>query len=149
MITYNKTEGTLTEQTFPSTGPQTKEGNYPFSTTASSTTKLLTGVKQTESSGKEIPVFQYYKYYKKGEAIPTGDKEPPYGELIPVGEGFTAAEAESVAKITISFTLKPEGKESIIAKGDQPIALEDSAVFRLTPSSTSSESLNSPCSEAP
>jgi type II secretory pathway component PulJ len=150
IITYNKAEGTLTEQVFPSTGPETKEGNYPFSTTASSTTKLLTGVKQFENSKKEeVPIFQYYKYYKKGEALPTGDTEAPYGELIPVKAGFTAAEAETVAKVTISFTLKPEGTESVIAKGGQPIALEDSAVFRLTPSSTSSESLNSPCSEAP
>jgi prepilin-type N-terminal cleavage/methylation domain-containing protein len=149
VITYNKTAGTLTEETFPSTGPETKEGNYPFSTTAFSTTKLLTGVKETENSKKEeVPIFQYYKYYKKGESIPTGDPEAPYGELVP-GSGLTAAEAENVAKVTIGFTLKPEGAESIIAKGDQPITLEDSAVFRLTPSSTSSESLNSPCSEAP
>jgi prepilin-type N-terminal cleavage/methylation domain-containing protein len=155
VITYNETAGTLTEQTFPSTGSETKEGNYPFSTTPSSTTKLLTGVKKTEVTNEtthvieKLPIFQYYKYYKKGETIPTGDPEPPYGELIPVGTGFTAAEAEAVAKVTIGFTLKPEGTESVIAKGDQPIALEDSAVFRLTPSSTSSESLNSPCSEAP
>jgi len=144
VITYNETAGTLTEQTFPSTGAETKEGNYPFSTTPSSTTKLLTGVKPTGTTA----IFQYYKYYKKGETIPTGDVEAPYGELIP-GSGLTPAEAEAVAKVTIGFTLKPEGTEGVIAKGHQPIALEDSAVFRLTPSSTSSESLNSPCSEAP
>jgi prepilin-type N-terminal cleavage/methylation domain-containing protein len=146
-ITY-ATTGTLTEKTFPSIGPETKEGNYPFSATPSSTTKLLTGVEKAESTK---PVFQYYKYYKKGEEVPTGDPEPPYGELVPAtpSTGFTTKEAESVAKVTIGFKLKPEGTESVIAKGDQPIALEDSAVFRLTPSSTSSESLNSPCSEAP
>jgi prepilin-type N-terminal cleavage/methylation domain-containing protein len=148
VITYTppvgKVEGTLTEQTFPSNGPESK-GNYPFSATASTTTKLLTGVNTTGTT----PIFQYYKYFKKGETIPTGDVEPPYGELIPVGTGFNAAEAEAVAKVTVGFTLKPEGIESVIAKGDQPIALEDSAVFRLTPSSTSSEHINSPCSEAP
>jgi Tfp pilus assembly protein PilV len=166
VITYTppsgsgKVAGTLTEQTFPSTSPEGSgtatsgnpgSGNYFFSTTPSSTTKLLTGVEQSsESTGKPIPVFQYYKYYKNGEAIPTGDPEAPYGELIPTAEkGFTPAEAERVAKITIAFTLKPEGTEGVIAKGDQPIALEDSAVFRLTPSSTSSEAINAPCSEAP
>jgi len=163
VITYTppsgKVAGTLTEQTFPSissegSGTATTgnpgSGNYFFSTTPSSTTKLLTGVQQSESGGTKIPIFQYYKYYKNGEAIPTGDPEAPYGELIPVAvTGFTPAEAERVAKITIAFTLKPEGTESVIAKGDQPIALEDSAVFRLTPSSTSSEAINAPCSEAP
>ena len=33
----------------------------------------------------------------------------------------------------MSFTLPPEGKEGILAKDDQPIALEDSAIFRFTP----------------
>jgi hypothetical protein len=161
VITYTpavgKVEGALTEQTFPSTSSEGSgiaksgnpgSGNYFFSATPSSTTRLLTGVKQTESGGKEIPVFQYYKYFEKGEEIPTGDPEPPYGELFPVASGFTPAEAERVAKVTIGFTLKPEGTESVIAKGHQPIALEDSAVFRLTPASTS-EHVNSPCSEAP
>jgi prepilin-type N-terminal cleavage/methylation domain-containing protein len=151
VITYNKTAETLTEQTFVSTGAETKEGNYPFSTTPTSSipTTLLTGVEQSESGGTKTPIFQYYKYYKKGETIPTGDPEAPYGELIPVSTGFSKEEAERVAKVTIGFTMKPEGTESVIAKGDQPIALEDSAVFRLTPSSTSSTGLNAPCSEAP
>jgi prepilin-type N-terminal cleavage/methylation domain-containing protein len=155
-ITYSKTEGTLKETVYKNTGPETKEGNYPFSETATSTTKLLTGVKQTENFKKEfIPIFQYYRYYNSKDEIPIGDKEIPYGELNPTGLGaketgeLSKAEAESVAKTTVSFTLAPEHHESVIAKGDQPVALEDSAVFRLTPASTSPEHLNSPCSEAP
>jgi len=157
-ITYNKAEGTRKEAVYPNTGPEETDGNYPFPATPSRTTKLLAGVKQTENSKKElIPIFQYYRYYQKGDTIPTGDTELPYGELYPTpltgppgppvtGE-LTQTEAESVAKVTVSFTLAPEHHESVIAKGDQPVALEDSAVFRLTPASTSS--LNSPCSEAP
>jgi prepilin-type N-terminal cleavage/methylation domain-containing protein len=159
-ITYNNTEGTLKEAVYKNTGPETSEGNYPFPETTSSTTKLLTGVKRTKNSkGEEIPIFQYYRYYNSKDAIPTGDKEIPYGELDPTpltgpsgppatGE-LTQAEAESVVKVTVSFTLAPEHHESVIAKGHQPVALEDSAVFRLTPASTSSEHLNSACSEAP
>jgi prepilin-type N-terminal cleavage/methylation domain-containing protein len=160
-IAYTKATETLTEQTFPNTSAE-KEGNYTFSTTASSTTKLLTGVKQTEVLNKttslkeKIPIFQYYRYYKTGDAIPTGDTEVPYGELNPSalkGEGskeeLSKAEAENVAKTTMSFTLTPEGHESIIAKGGQPIVLEDSAVFRLAPTSTATGHLNTPCSEAP
>jgi prepilin-type N-terminal cleavage/methylation domain-containing protein len=154
-ITYNKTEGTLKETVYKSTGEEVK-GNYPFSATPSSTTKLLTGVKQTENSKKElIPIFQYYRYYEKGDKGPKGETEPPYGELNPEALGshvtgeLNKTEAESVAKTTVSFTLAPEHHESVIAKGHQPVALEDSAVFRLSPASTSSEHPNSPCSEAP
>jgi len=159
-ITYNKAEGTLKETVYQSTGPEGSgiatgsnpgSGNYPFSITPSSTTKLLAGVKQTGST----PIFQYYRYYIKGDKGPKGEAEPPYGELNPNPLGspetteLSKAEAESVAKTTVSFTLAPEHHESVIAKGDQPVALEDSAVFRLTPASTSSEHPNSPCSEAP
>jgi prepilin-type N-terminal cleavage/methylation domain-containing protein len=146
-IVYNSSKYTLTEQTFPSTGSETG-GNYPFSTTASSTTTLLTGVKQTGST----PIFQYYRYYKEGDTIPESHTELPYGELNPNPIStlpLSKTEAENVAQTTVSFTLDPEGHESIIAKGDQPIALEDSAVFRLAPASTSPEHPNSPCSERP
>ena len=81
-IVYNEAEGTLIEKTYPSTGPE-KEGNYPFSKTASKTVRLLTGVRQTKYEGKETPIFQYYRYYRKGEKGPKGEAEPPYGELDP------------------------------------------------------------------
>jgi prepilin-type N-terminal cleavage/methylation domain-containing protein len=154
-IVYNSTERTLTEKSYLNTGPETAAGNYPFAKTASSTTKLLTGVKQTENSKKEfIPIFQYYRYYEKGDKGPKGETEPPYGELNPnalTGAGtpkeLTETEAESVAKVTVSFTLAPEGHESIIAKGGQPIALEDSASFRLASPSEASTKPNGPCAE--
>jgi hypothetical protein len=56
-------------------------------------------------------------------------------------------EAEKVAKVTVGLTLAPEGYEGIIAKGGQPVALEDSAVLRFTPSSEEASSNNYPCSE--
>ena len=150
-IIYTKgsgtTEGTLIEKTYASTGEAVK-GNYPFSTTVLGTTKLLTGVKQTGST----PIFQYYRYYKKGDTGPKGETEPPYGELDP--NPITASpelkkEAENVVKVTVSFTQAPEGKESATFNHDRPVALEDSAVFRLAPPSTQSEHINSPCSETP
>jgi prepilin-type N-terminal cleavage/methylation domain-containing protein len=154
-ITYNEAADTLKESTYKSTGSETEAGNYPFSETAYGTTKLLTGVKRSENSKKEvIPIFQYYRYYDSKDTIPTGDKEIPYGELKPTSLAPTSgelskAEAESVAKTTVSFTLTPEGHESVIAKGSQPVALEDSAIFRLAPASSSSEHVNQPCAEAP
>jgi type II secretory pathway pseudopilin PulG len=139
-------EGTLEEKIYPSTGAE-KEGIYPFSTTASSTTKLLTGVEQTEYSGAKTPVFQYYRYYKTGDTIPVGDSTLPYGELnpTPITGTLSKEEAEKTTKVTVSFTLAPEGKEGVAFNHDRPVALTDSAVLRLAPSSETYDNL--PCSE--
>jgi type II secretory pathway component PulJ len=151
-ITYNEAEGTLVEKTYPSTGPE-KEGNYPFSTTASSTKRVLIGVRQTTYEGKKTPIFQYYRYYDSKDTIPTGDKEIPYGELNPEAltgnseKKLTQVESENVVKVTVSFTLAPEGKESASFNHDRPVELEDSATFRLAPSSQASSNPNAPCSE--
>ena len=48
--------------------------------------------------------------------------------------------------MTVSFTLAPEGKESVSFNDDRPVALEDSAVLRLAPSSEKPRP-NLPCSE--
>ncbi len=61
-----------------------------------------------------------------------------------VKEKVKVTEAEKVAKVTVSFTLAPEGKESLLAKGDQPVALEDSAILRLAPSSEEATNTNRP-----
>ena len=110
---------------------------------------MLTGVRQTTYEGKPTPIFQYYRYYRKGDKGPKGEPEPPYGELYPerIEAGEIAKESESIVKVTVSFTLAPEGKESVSFNHDRPVELEDSAVFRLAPSSQASSNPNSPCSE--
>jgi prepilin-type N-terminal cleavage/methylation domain-containing protein len=140
-------EGTLEEKIYPSTGSE-KEGIYPFSTTASSTTKLLTGVEQTQyGSEPATPIFQYYRYYKTGDTIPVGDSTLPYGELnpTPITGTLSKEEAEKITKVTVSFTLAPEGKEGVAFNHDRPVALTDSAVLRLAPASETYDNL--PCSE--
>jgi prepilin-type N-terminal cleavage/methylation domain-containing protein len=134
------TEGTLIEKTYASIGEAVK-GNYTFSTTVLSTTRLLKGVRQTTES---TPIFRYYRYYHKADATPV------YGEVDPTPiTPLTKEEAEELTKVTVSFTLAPEGKESSTFKNDRPVAFEDSALFRLSPPSTASEHINAPCSEQP
>jgi prepilin-type N-terminal cleavage/methylation domain-containing protein len=139
------TEGTITEKTYNSESTSVPP-NYTWSSTAASNTKLLKGVRETTYQGKSKPVFQYYRYYQ------SSDTNPVYGELetspltVPSG-GFTKAEAAYITKVTVSFTLAPEGKESVGFNHDRPIVLEDSALFRLAPSSESSSNPNLPCSE--
>jgi prepilin-type N-terminal cleavage/methylation domain-containing protein len=141
-IIYNKAEGTLTEKSWPSTAASVSP-EYKFIEEAATEkkTKLLTGVKQTEST----PIFQYYRYYQEGD---TGVK---LGQLNPSPMTAEAlkkeTESEKVAKVTASLTLAPEGKEGAFAKGDQPVALEDSAIFRLTPSSEAAGNTNLPCAQ--
>jgi prepilin-type N-terminal cleavage/methylation domain-containing protein len=148
------TEGTLVEKTYKSTGPGTK-GNYIFETTPAGTTKLLTGVRQTVYKGEEAtPIFQYYHYYQKGETIPTEDHGvAPYGELNPIaisakttGSGLSETQANEITKVVVNFTLAPEGKESATFNHDRPVVLEDSAVFRVAPSSEATSNPNLPCS---
>jgi prepilin-type N-terminal cleavage/methylation domain-containing protein len=143
-ILYTKasgtTEGTLIEKTYSSVGEAVK-GNYTFSSTVLGTTRLLTGVRQTTES---TPIFRYYRYYHEADATPV------YGEIDPTPiTPLTKAEAEELSKVTVSFTLAPEGKESSTFNHDRPVAFEDSALFRLSPPSTAAEHINAPCSEQP
>jgi hypothetical protein len=135
-----KVQGTLVEKSWPSTGtaPAYKfaEGETPTKVT------LLTGVQQSVNAGKEVPVFQYYRYYHEGDA------EPTYGKLNPNSTGAVKElETKYITKVTVSFTLAPEGSESATFGRDRPVALEDSAIFRLSPSSEASSNSNLPCAE--
>ena len=143
-------KGKLVENTYlnvpPPTGGEAPE--YTFPTTVTTTKKLLTGVVESESGGKKIPIFQYYRYYQAGDTIPTGHTTLPYGELYPKALSATElakeATVKKVVKVTMSFTLTPESTELATFNHDRPVPLEDSVVFRLAPAAESSSNL--PCS---
>jgi prepilin-type N-terminal cleavage/methylation domain-containing protein len=153
-----KVAGTLTEKAWKSTGTNTSTGEYIFNNETESpaeTKLLLTGIVQSET----VPIFQYYRYYNsKDTKIKNGEaKLGEIDELEPMSnvtmakeeikEKTRITEAEKVAKVLVSFTLTPETHESIIAKGGQPVALEDSAVLRFTPASEEAGNTNEPCAE--
>jgi prepilin-type N-terminal cleavage/methylation domain-containing protein len=137
-----KTEGTLTEKSWASTGIPP---SYVFNEKETPTKRtLLTGLQKTENSKKElVPVFQYYRYYRAEDA------KAVLGVLNPNAmAGEITSEAPNIAKVTVSFTAVPEGKENKVNTsfgGGRPFALEDSAILRLSPSSE--ESTNLPCAE--
>jgi prepilin-type N-terminal cleavage/methylation domain-containing protein len=149
-----KIAGTLIEKSRTSIGLNNATGEYEFNPSETpAETKLLSGVRQTEREEKKVPVFQYYRYYT------SKDSEAKLGQIDPeamstvamakeeVKEKRKYTEAEKVAKVTVGLTLAPEGYEGIIAKGGQPVALEDSAVLRFTPSSEEASGNNYPCAE--
>lgn len=154
-----KVAGTLTEKAWKSTGTNTSTGEYIFNNESESPTEtklLLTGVVRSEK--ETVPIFQYYRYYNSNDTkIKNG--EAKLGEIDPeamsnvtmakeeIKEKTKTTEAEKVAKVLVSFTLTPEAHESIIAKGGQPVALEDSAVLRFTPASEEAGNTNQPCAE--
>jgi prepilin-type N-terminal cleavage/methylation domain-containing protein len=149
-ITYTpalgKAQGTLTERSWPSSGTAP---NYTFNTAAVPTAhKLLTGVQQSAvvnelGKSESIPIFRYYRYYKEG------DTEAKLGSLDPnATTALEEKETENIAKVTVSFTLAPEGHEYTTFGNDRPVALEDSTVFRLETSSEAAGAANLPCTKS-
>lgn len=137
--------GTLTETAYPSTSTVNSNGEYKFASTGTTAT-LLKGIRQTKEPKSEVfrPIFQYYRYYQKT------DFEPKYGNLnetpVSTKEAFkTEAEVEDLTKVTVSFTLAPEGKEASTFGKDRPVAFEDSALFRLASPSEAPNNPNQPC----
>jgi prepilin-type N-terminal cleavage/methylation domain-containing protein len=142
-----KKEGTLTEKSWTSTGTPPA---YKFNESETPTTRtLLTGIDQTENAKKEIvPVFRYYRYYREGESKAVLGELDPTSVVVGPSQKLSESEAPNIAKVSVSFTAVPEGKENLVNKelgGGRPVALEDSAILRLSPSSESAP--NSPCAE--
>jgi hypothetical protein len=142
-----KTEGTLTENSWPSIGVPPA---YSFNEkVAPAKRTLLKGIKQTENEKKElIPMFRYYRYYK------TTDTSPTLGTLYPTEVVLNSKasiavqeeEAELIAKVAISLTIVPEGqenKENTSLGNGRPVALEDSSILRLSPARENGNNL--PC----
>ncbi len=139
-----KVEGLLTEQSWPSLSSLNSNKEFVFTEGEKPTERrLLKGVTRTiNAEGKEEPVFQYYRYYRES------DTKPLFGQLYPTTYvPSTTVEAERIAKVTVGFTVTPEGAEGHFAKGDRAFAIEDSAVLRLSPSSEAASSPNWPCAQ--
>jgi hypothetical protein len=142
------TEGTLIEKAWTSNASSVAP-NYVFNEAATpKSTILLKGVRQTmvgeKGSEKSVPVFQYFRYYTEADK----PKAEQYGELNPNALGaskLSEEQAEAIAKVTISFTLAPEGKEASTLGAGRPVAFEDSAIMRLAPSSPEPGVTNLPC----
>jgi Tfp pilus assembly protein PilW len=142
-IVYTPGKNTLTETSHEGTGTAP---NYVWSSTAK-TRKLLAGVEQTKyGSEAATPVFQYYRYYREGDTLPQGDSTTPFGEFYPASIGANEKEAPYITKVKVSFTVAPEVREQGVSfNHDRPVALEDSATFRLAPASETIDNL--PCAE--
>jgi prepilin-type N-terminal cleavage/methylation domain-containing protein len=134
--------GTLAEKSWRSTG---EPPGYKFNTAETPTkTLLMTGVEEGST-----PIFQYFRYYIESDAaVQQGHANVGQIDPTPVSvppTGLTKTEAERISEVTVSFSALPQRKEGTGYDRGRPVAFEDSAVFRLAPSSEASE--NEPCTQ--
>ena len=141
-LSYEETSEKLIEKKYEGTSENASTGEWTYSATPK--TRILAShvvpVENTEK--KKVPVFRYYKYYEPGE---TGYEAGMLNPNALAEEGnLKAAEAEKVAKVTVTFGVAPEEK-IYNKKLIEPLTLEDSAVYRLTPASTAESPAPQPC----
>jgi Tfp pilus assembly protein PilW len=86
------------------------------------------------------PVFQYYRFYEPSDSGYEAGHLNPTALTTPL----TASSAAAVARVTVAFSVAPESTRHN-EKALTPIALEDSAVYRLTPASTIETPNPRPC----
>ncbi len=168
-IIFNSSKGTLVERSWPSISavlPEDKAPEYNFNETEAKAKgelterTLLTDIRESEVVNEttkikeKVPVFRYYRYYnekdtgaKLGQLDPGTNNAGMSNAEMETENAAKETEAEKVVKVSVSFTVKPAGHENLIANGDEPIALEDSATFRLATSSEAAGNPNDPCTQ--
>ena len=141
-VKFEEASEKLVEKKWEGTSENTSTGEWTFSATAK-TRILATHIQQAENTEKKkLPIFRYYKYYEPGETgYEAGQLNP--NPLAESGK-LTASQAEKVAKVTVTFAVAPEEK-TYNKKLLEPLTLEDSAVYRLTPASTAESPAPQPC----
>jgi competence protein ComGC len=151
-IAFNEKAGTLTDYTFPETG-----GTWPNFTftgskeTPTGGTQLATGVEATksETTGKALPVFQYYGYATTASsgteaALSTLSTEP----LALSGSPATlATNAPSAASVLIRFTTSPTEKTKYLGIAGEHIRipLSDQVTFAFSAPRSETTATDAPC----
>lgn len=99
--------GTLTDSVYKNSG-----GTWPTFTFTDATltrkVKIASNVAQITSSGKTVPIFQYYSYAPGSEGGATTPLSTLEKEPLKVGsEGLTESQAASTASVLVSFNAYP------------------------------------------
>lgn len=126
-IAWNRTNGYLTDQTFARTGGTAPD--WTFSSTASSTFRLLENVSQIETA---TPIFRYYAY-ENGTISAT-----------PLPVPLSTDDAKRTVQVTIALAVSPTQSGTSDEEG-APIELTNSALLRFTPSNEDTEQAGLPC----
>jgi Tfp pilus assembly protein PilW len=133
-----KESGTLTDNTYLSKGGEWPKFTFAYPGAPSSTYLLARNVSKTGST----PIFQYYKYAPEAKS----SSESALGTLTAVGppaEGFTSAEAGTVASVLVSFTTAPAVSHSSTA--GRSVALSNQTTFAFGSPASESTIKAGPC----
>ncbi len=141
--TTGKEYGNLKEVTTYNTGGGSTE--YEFEKTSPAAVIIGERIEPTKESGKEVPIFQYYKYAETSSSTPTAASNTLETKT-PLGTGtektLSASEAASTASVLITFTaLARDGSE---AKG-RPANLTNQITFALEAPSSEATIQAAPC----
>jgi len=158
-IVYNSSTKKLTDAEYISE-EKSSYPNWTFPSTAKKTVMLAEHVepapventeKEVEGiTGTTLPIFRYYKYYRENttthEYLHAGELESEPLKGATESAGLSKTEAQQMAKISVAFAVYPSNRKLKESKFFKPTILRDSAVYRLTPASTTSGKPNEPCS---
>jgi Tfp pilus assembly protein PilW len=148
-IVWNKATGKLIDYTYPKAS-----GTWPTFTFSSKESPkggvlLASGVEQTKSGGKALPIFQYYSYANKASSsnetgLSTLNTEPLITGSETKLNTTTAAEAASVL---ISFTTAPPESTTILGStgGDTHIPLSDQVTLAFRAPKSETTTADAPC----
>jgi hypothetical protein len=141
-VIYEEAKERLFEKKWEGTTENSTTGEWAFSATAKErilATHIQATWENTEHKAK-LPVFTYYRYFEAGDVGYEAGKLNPTALAVPL----SATNAQKVAKVTVNFSVSPE-EAKYNSKALEPVALEDSAVYRLTPASTAESPAPQPC----
>lgn len=146
-VAYEESTEKLIEKKYEGTTENPSTGEWTFSSTAKErllATHVQYSYEKPKTHEGKLAIFRYYQYYEPGE---TG-YEAGFLNPNPLTGALSATTAAKVAKVTVSFSVSPEQKaerKAYNTKALEPVALEDSAVYRLTPASTAESPAPQPC----
>lgn len=130
-VVVSLASGALNEDVYPATGGAAP--NWTFSSTATSSRQLLTGVGPAALGDppSDAPLFQYYAY-NGGSVNPT-----------PLPTPLSAADAVLAVQVEVAFSVSPLGNPVQDAKA--PVTVTDSVLVRFSPASEDPTKVNGPC----
>jgi Tfp pilus assembly protein PilW len=103
---------------------------WTFSTTASSTVQLMTGVSPISAT---VPIFSYFAY-SNGQVSSTPLAASPLG-----------ANAASAVEVDVAFQTAPAASKTVSKDANAETEIQDSALLRLTPPGYGATAANLPC----
>lgn len=147
-ILFSKPGETLTDKTYAATSGE--GSSFAFPTTATSTVRIGAQITPGTPSGKEAPVFRYYRYAKAGAGGSSETPESALEELKPTSETTALGEtAKEVAAVIVTFKAGVPREELLRsetkAKASIPTELSDQVTFAFAAPESEGTIEDSPC----